>query len=236
MTPEELAELFRSDVEDEDANDPLWSDTEVYSYMDQAQKQFARETDYFSDVTTSEIVDVSVTTDEPFISLDPRITKIRGARMVGTGIKLVPKKYEDMENTGYARDAYDSYAFSQSINWESATGTPRFIVTDMEPNLGRLVPVPQTDDAIKLRVYRLPLEDISEANNSEFEITETEYQRGLMYYMKYLAYQKNDSDVYNEQLSKEAFALFQDFIDRVRRDLKRLRFGSTVGTVRYGGL
>ena len=237
MTPDELATLFRSDVEDEDTVDPLWTDSEVYSYMDEAQKQFARETDYFADVSTAEIVDVAVTTDEAFVAIDPRVLKIRGGRMQNSGYKIVPKKYAQMEQTGYARDAYDTFNFSTSnINWETVTGNPRFVITDMEPGLGRLVPIPTSDDTLKLRVFRLPLEDINEDNTSEFEITETEYQRGLMYYMKYLAYQKNDSDVYNKELSEEAFQLFQEFIVRVRRDLTRLRFGSTVGTVQYGGL
>ena len=52
MSPEDLLSLFRSNVEDTDENDPLWSDVEMYSYMDEAQKQFARETDYFMDAST----------------------------------------------------------------------------------------------------------------------------------------------------------------------------------------
>ena len=235
MTPEELRDLFRSDVEDTDELDPLWSETEVYQYMDQAQKYFARETDYFTDVSTAAIVNAAVTAADPFVTIDPRITKLRGARL-SDGTKVTPVKYDDIDRVGYARDAYDTMQFSNNINWESDTGVPRFAITDMEDDKLRLVPIPTANDTLNLRVYRLPLEDITEDCNTSFEITEYEYQRGLMYYMKYLAYQKNDSDVYNAELAAEALSQWGDFIGRVRRALDRKRFGSTTGVVRYGGL
>lgn len=235
MTPESLADLFRSDIEDTDADDPLWTDVEIFGYMDQSAKQFARTTDYFADASTTEIVDVAVTATEKFVSLDPRITKIRGARLAGSGIEITPKTYANVNQSGYGRDAYDNYAFSSPINWENSIGNPTIIITDLEKDKGRLVPIPVSDDIINLFVYRLPLLDITE-DSATFEITEVEYQRGLMYYMKYLAYQKNDSDVYNEQLSEASFVLADSFMDRAKSALRRQRFSSTIGTVRYGGL
>lgn len=235
MTPSDIADLFRSDIEDTDADDPLWTDDEIFSYMDQSAKVFARTTDYFADASTTEIVDVPVVATEKFVALDPRITKIRGARLAATGIEIVPITYANMNQSGYGRDAYDNFAFSSPVNWETATGNPTRIITDLEKDKGRLVPIPIVNDTINLFVYRLPLEDITEDIGS-FEITEVEYQRGLMYYMKYLAYQKNDSDVYNEQLSEAAFVLADSFMDRAKSALRRQRFSSTISTVRYGGL
>jgi len=235
MTPSDIADLFRSDIEDTDADDPLWTDTEIFGYMDQSIKQFARVTDYFADASTTEIVDIPVVATQKFINLDPRITKIRGARLATAGLEVIPRTYADVNQSGYGRDAYDNFAFSSPINWENATGTPTIIITDLEKDKGRLVAIPVVNDTLNLFVYRLPLLDITE-DSATFEITEVEYQRGLMYYMKYLAYQKNDADVFNEQLSEAAFVLATDFMDRVKTALRRQRFSSTVGTVRYGGL
>lgn len=235
MTPSDLADLFRSDVDDTDTDDPLWSDTEVFSYMDRAQKKFARETDYFSDASTVAVTQISVTADNPILSLDPRITKIRGARLVSTGRQLTPKKYQDVEADGYGSNDYDSYATFTTLNWEDSTGNPIILITDWEKDKARLVPIPTVNDTLNLRVYRLPLEDITE-DSLEFEITETEYQTGLTYWMKHLAYLKNDADVFNMELSEEGHRLALSFMNDADRDIQRLRAGSTVGAVRYGGL
>lgn len=235
MSPEELAGLFRSDVDDTDTADPLWSDDEVYSYMDRAQKQFCREVDYFADASTVEIVQVPVTAANAFVDLDPRITKIRGARLASTGRRLEPKQYDQIEQSIYARDAYTPDWLPQVENWETATGNPTLIITDLEKDKGRLVPIPVANDTINLHVYRLPLDDIL-PETAEFEITENEYISGLMFWMKYLAYQKNDADVYNRELASDARDDWDDFITRTRGYFRRKRFGSTRGTVVYGGL
>jgi len=76
LTPDALLDLFRSNVEDTDEDDPLWTDVEMYSYMDEAQKAFARGTDYFSDSLTPEITAVAITAGEAFSPLDPRLTNL----------------------------------------------------------------------------------------------------------------------------------------------------------------
>lgn len=236
MTPEEVVELFRLDVDDTDEDDPLWSTLEVYNYLDEAQKQFARKTDYFSDASTAEIVQTAVTADDPWVTLDPRITKIRAAQLTVNNRKVTPVTFAQMEDQPNTIDTYGSpFNFSNSYNWQSAVGTPSFLITDMEKNKGRLASIPQTDDTLNLQVYRLPLKDITE-DSASFEITETEYQRGLIIYMKYLAYSKNDVDTFEQDLADRAFGQARDFHLDVKRDMKRQRYSSHVGTVRYGGL
>lgn len=233
MTPEELENLFRLDVEDTDTDDPLWSSEEVYSYMDNAQKIFSRETDYFSDVTTPEITQIDFLAGDEFVKVDSRITLIRGARLSSSSKDIEPITHSNMDIALYTADAYSS-SFSNT-NWTTATGTPAYIVTDMEHNKLRLVPIPVEDDTLKLHVYRLPLESLTE-DSSDFEIEEDEYQRGLLFYMKYLAYMKNDSDAYSSALSDKSFSLWNNFIETSKRYLRRQRFSSTKGTIRYGGL
>jgi hypothetical protein len=253
MTFDDLATLFRFAVDDTDANDPLWTDTEIYSYADGAQKEFARRTDYFSDASTTAIVDIVINkvdlTANPVVindthklfALDPRVTKIRNARLVSTGQKIIPKKYDDIGSSEFNGDDYGSSSF----DWETSLGEPRFLVTDMERGKVRVVPIhtsnvanPSADDlldTIRLHVYRLPLDDITETYQG-LEVVEEDYQRGLLFYMKYMAYGKNDIDTYDERLQATALLNHETFIQGAKADLRRLRFSSTTGVVRYGGL
>lgn len=236
MQTNDLIDLFRSSTDDEDADDPLWSTSEVFHYMDDAQKQFARDTDYFMDASTVEITEATITAADPFVTLDPRITKIRHARLKTAGTKIYPMTYDGMEEQRTTPNDYESpWGGSGGVQWLTSTGKPRFAVTDMEDNKVRLAPIPIANDTLAMGVYRLPLTNLQDGI-SDFEVIEEEYQRGLMYWMKYLAYQKNDVDTYDERLMKDAFAEHTNFTEKVKGNLRRKRFSSTPGVVRYGGL
>ena len=73
-----LYELFRSDVRD-DVAPYLWSDTEVYSYMDDAQKMFCRLQGGIADAT-SPVTRISVAVGDVFVQISPTILKLREAR------------------------------------------------------------------------------------------------------------------------------------------------------------
>jgi len=236
MTPEDVVELFRLDVDDTDADDPLWSDLEVYYYLDEAQKQFARKTDYFSDMSTADVCVATITADDPWVVLDPRVTKVRAAQLGSRPSKITPVTFAEMEDQPSTVDSYGSpFNFSQSYNWQTATGTPRFAVTDMERNKLRLTAIPQENDTLIMQVYRLPLKDITE-DSARLEVEETDYQRGLINYMEHLAYSKNDVDTFEQDLADRAMARAREFHLDVQRDMKRRRYSAHAGTVRYGGL
>jgi hypothetical protein len=236
MRTSDLEDLFRLDVDDCDEDDPLWTTLEVYHYMDDAQKQFARDTDYFSDASTLEIVESAITAGDPFVTLDPRVIKLRHARLKAAGTKIYPSTYDAMDEQMTTPNDYDSpWGRSGGVWWLNSVGKPRFAVTDMEDGKYRLAPIPQDDDILAMGVYRLPLEDITDST-PDLEIREEEYQRGLLHWMKYKAYGKNDADTYSDRLMKMALANHEEFIRKVKGYLRRIRFSSTPGTVRYGGL
>lgn len=236
MTADELAVLFRFAVDDNDPDDPLWSDTELNSYMDGSQKEFARRTDYFSDASTTDIVEIPFVADDVIKALDPRVTKIRYAKLLTNGTKVQPVTYADMDNRITNPSDYNSpFEFGSILDWEQSTGKPRYIVTDVEINAIQLAPIPVEADTLKLIVYRLPLCDITD-DQQVLEVVEEDYQRGLLFYMKYLAYMKNDIDTYDERLQQTALSNHENFIEISKRQIRRLRFGSTIGTVRYAGL
>lgn len=236
MTADDLAVLFRFAVDDTDADDPLWSDTELNSYMDGAQKEFARRTDYFSDASTVAITQIAFIASATLLALDPRVIKPRNAKLVTDKTKVELVTYADMENRITNPSDYNSpFEFGSALDWESSSGTPRYAVTDMETNMLRLAPIPVVADTLEMMVYRLPLEDITD-DCQDLEVVEEDFQRGLLFYMKYLAYMKNDIDTYDERLQNTALANHENFIENSKRQLRRARFSSTKGVVRYGGL
>lgn len=81
MTPAELVKLFRREVDDKTAP-YLWSEDDVYHYLDVAQQEFARETLYFPDSTTADVCAATVIADEKFVDLSPLIVLIRRAKLL----------------------------------------------------------------------------------------------------------------------------------------------------------
>lgn len=221
----ELLDLFRIEVDDLDSSDPLWSEPEIYRYMDRAQKRFAEKTDCFADTATTPI-----TADEPFVAINSRFTKIRSAKLNSSGRKLHIYNFSDIESDGYTDD-YGSNVFS--LNWEATTGTPSALVLDMKANNGRLVGIPTESDTLNLVVYRLPLTDI-ENDGSDIELTDTEHQLALLSWMQYLAYSKQDADTYNGRIAASMRDTFYDYTEQARLRYQRLR--RKPGTVRYAGL
>ena len=83
MTPTELKDLFRSDVRDQ-TEDYLWSDTEIFVYMDDAQKMFCRSGGGIAD-SVSAICSLPVAAGDVSVPYDPRILKLRDLRRASDG-------------------------------------------------------------------------------------------------------------------------------------------------------
>lgn len=217
MTPSELVKLFRSEIDDK-TSPYLWSDDEVYHYLDVAQREFARETLIFSDSTTAEVCSVAVVAGEKFVELSPLIVQIRRAKLLSQS-RALDLSTIDKIGDGYR---YDDYSNNSGSNWESATGTPRAILPDVEKDKGRLVPIPAANDTLELMVYRLPIETVTPAS-AELEVSDPEHQRALLFEMKSLAYGKHDSDVNNPQLEEAYHLKFQTVCNAIHWQLKRIR-------------
>ena len=217
MTPSELVAQCRREIDDV-VSPYLWSDGDLYHYLDVAQQTFARETLIFSDATTAEVCSTAVIADEKFVDLSPLIVQIRRAKLLSQTRRL------DLTSLDKIGDGYqfDDYCNDAGSNWETATGTPRAILLDVEENKGRLVPIPVSNDTLELMVYRLPLETVT-ASSSELEVTDVRHQRMLLLEMKSLAYGKHDSDVNNVELSESYHLKFMSACNDVYWELKRAR-------------
>lgn len=231
MTSDELLDQFRTDMEDTVAP-YLWSDTEVYRYIDAAQKEFCRRTYGISDSLTDEVCRLAITTDTEYVSLDPRILKIRGARHEATGDPVDIINYEDI----YGGAISVSRDYGNMVTRYRLNSTPgpvvKALVTNMEQDKVRIVPISSDEQVIMLSVYRLPLLDI-ETDSQVLEIHE-QHHLYLLYWVKHLALLKQDAETFDKNKSAEMSAAFLAYCDQAKGEQSRREHKPR--EVVYGGI
>lgn len=215
MTSGELLALFRSEMMDLETP-YLWSDTEIYSYIDDAQKMFCRETDGIADATTNEVVEISVVEGSDWVSTHPSILKIRGLTRADTGRSVEVVNHEDLPVRGWFFDG--------------TAGPVRGLVIGMENHKARVYPVSTEIVTLRMTVFRLPLEDIS--TDQDFEI-ESQHHRHLLLWVKSLAYLKEDTEVFNRTKSMEYEGKFLAYCAKSKIEARRTRHKPR--SVAYGG-
>lgn len=152
-----LHDLFRSEVRDE-ATPYLWSDVEIYSYIDDAQKMFCRLQGGIADASSA-VTHLNVTAGDVFVPISPLILKLREARRSADGYDLEILNFEDMQS----HRPVDDYGYRSGYRIDNTVGIVKAIVVGMETNKIRLVQIPQEDQSIDLIVYRMPLVPITAA-------------------------------------------------------------------------
>jgi hypothetical protein len=227
-----LLDEFRNRIEDTDRDDPLWSDEEIYFYMNSAQRMFARLTEIFvsSYPNTPAITEAAITANSAWVPISPLIIKIRRALLGSDNRKLALKRVGELD-AGYFLS--DDYGFQQIVKWDDETGTPTTAVTDMEKDNLRLVPIHTVNDTLRMTVVRFPFEEIEDAD-STLEVTDTDDQLSLIDWMKREAFLKHDADTYDKELSDEFELKFRNQMFTRNQDIKRVR--RPAGVVRYGGI
>lgn len=247
MDVESFVTAFRQEVSDE-AEPRLWSDSEIVGFLDDAQKQFCRLAYGISD-STSSITTVPYAAGDEYVVYDPRILRIRMARIASSYRPLVLRNFEDYMSSNYSGNfvgnpignyigtyvgRYNDYgAFMPSPVLDMRTGNVTTLVTNMSQNALRLVYIPDTDDALTLTVYRMPLESLTESSmSSELEIDE-QHHIHLLHWMKYRAYRKEDAETFDKSRSAENKLSFQAYCEQAKDEIARREH--KVRVVAYGG-
>jgi hypothetical protein len=243
-TPDELKARFRRDVSDVEGgasnDDFLWSDEEIFDYMDEAQREFVRRTHTLRKThpftpAITEIVYTAPVGDpvnlDGFITQNPQIIRPLRARMqtLSNRDPLQIVTAEDLDGGLMVRD----YGTFFTGDWQSKSGPARFLVTNMQEDQWRLAPIPVVDDILELTVEHMPLETLS-CGSTVLEVTEREDQMTMLLYMQHVAYLKQDADTYDKELSDRFEAKFEKKADNRRREVRRSRFRHT--GMRYGGI
>ena len=205
----------------------LWSDTEVFHYMDAAQKMFCVKAGGIAD-SSSDLTQAVIAVGDPWVSIDPRILAIKRASLASTGAKVHLISHEKLDTLASA----DDYGVISSPRLDSRPGAVRYAVTDMEQDKLRLIAVPTANDTLQLSVYRMPLKTIT-GKGQQFEINERHHEY-LLLWMKALAYRKQDAETRNDKLSQTSETLFLAYCEQARLDRERREHAPR--EVAYGGL
>lgn len=213
MNTTELLTIFRAEVQDT-VQPYLWSDELVYGYIDDAQKQFCRDTYGIADARSFRL---SIKADgTEWYKLDPRIIKLRSAYDSSDGKEIELLASEKMSVSGR--------------RFDGAEGRTKALVLGLEDNTVRTWPKPNVAMTIELRTFRMPSE-VGAGDDLEID---PQHHRYLLHWVKHLAYDVQDSQTYDKQSSDKYRAKWDNYCAKSKLDQSRAR--RPVSTVTYGGI
>lgn len=217
MNSSELLEVFREEMNDE-ATPYLWSDSWFFRRLDEAQKKFCRLTEGIEDASTPAITGATLTAGSSWVTLDPRVLKVREVVNAATGR---PYKIHSMED-----------AARLGVVFNGRTGAVETFVFGLEKHKLRAWPTPTADLTLELRVFRLPMETITDVGDQALEIDE-QHHLPLLHWVKAMAYGKEDIETFNRSKRDDYEARFLSYCADARKEQGRARHDA--GTVAYGG-
>lgn len=227
MNGADLIAAFRSEVRDE-VEPYLWSPEEVISYATAAQEMFCRLTGGLADASSA-LTTLALDVGDEFTNISPKILKLRAARDAATGRDIELLNYEDLQLGGGGFTS-DYGNITSGFRLDATQGAVRHAVVGMEPNKIRWLAIPAEAQTVKLVVYRMPLDPVTDAEDLEID---EHHQPSLLSWMKHLAHRKQDAETFDKGRSD----LFRDEFREYCRQAKeeRERREHKFRTVAYGG-
>ena len=213
MNTTELLAVFREEVFDLVAP-YLWSDALIYRYIDDAQKQFCRDTYGIADARRFKVNVLADGTE--WYKTDAHILKIRGATDHATGREVALVPIEKMA--------------SNDMRFDGKAGHLKALITGLEKNMFRAWPIPNVASVVDLTVFRLPY-DVGAGD--DFEIDD-QHVLPLLLWVKHKAYDVQDSETYNKQASDKYRAAWGAYCAAAL--VAQSRAMHTAGAVTYGGI
>ena len=232
MLVSELYNLFRSDVADT-VKPYLWSDNEVYDYMNDAYRMFVRKTGGIPDASSS-FLRIPIVATVAYANISPLILKFRIASLESTGADIKIINAEDVDKI--MRNDYGSYS-PVNVN---TPGPVTHMVIGLERTadsaLVRWVQKPIVNDYANLIVYRLPKDKVTaDAQDFNFREINEEHHVHLMHWMKHRAYGKQDAETFDKGKREEFRLAFENYCAMATDENDRYK-SKPVRTVRYGGI
>ena len=229
MNALELYDQFRSDVVD--AIRPfIWTDDDVFRYMDDAYKMFVRLTGGIADFT-SDFARVDIIAGEAVGEYDKRILRIMKVYRESDNAEI---KVVNQTDLTFIRG--DDYGLLRPAYLDNLPGPVRYMVIGMERGKCRWLQTPLENDAALLHMYRLPKDRITPNVDESFDFPEIgeEHVPHLGLWMRYKAYAKADTDRFNGPLSEQYKAEFTDYCTLAKAELERAKHKTR--EVVYGGI
>lgn len=194
---------FRREVDDLPAADGstehcLWSDDDLYRYMNEAAAAVARRT-----LSVFKTMAFSVAAGEPMI-------KLPGQRILAVRRAYLETANRELQQLNVNQDVLrsDYGLFSRRPDLETATGTPSAFYLDYTPGYLRLYPAPTADDTLVLQASLIPPLIV---DGAPLPFTDEEDIHLLRLYMLYRAYNKHDADTFNPVKARQAESDFNEY-------------------------
>ena len=229
MTSDDLYDLFRSDVVDVEAP-YLWSDPEVWMYMNDAYRMFVRLTGGVPDAT-SPLTRLTLVPGEAISQVSPLILRFRNAYLLsdGTELKIINEAEIPLKGD---RDYGQVVTQRRSM----LQGRVEYMITGMgRSSTGgtvRWLRIPDKADTVQLSVQRLPLETVEPG--FEFSDIGEEHHEHLMLWMKARAYGKQDAETFDRGRRDEYEQAFRAYCASAKAEWNRYRSHNM--TTAYGGI
>ena len=148
------------------------------------------------DSSTASLCTITVTATDGTYSLDDKILHLVRAKLTSQSNPLV-------RIGAYNLDEYLS-------GWEASSGTPTHYTEDLNRHEIRLYPIPDTNDTLNLTIRRRPVTLMSAGSDTPSDIP-THKHPGLLHWICYLAYLKQDADTEAIQKSQLYNSLFTQY-------------------------
>ena len=226
MNSSELYDTFRSDVTDV-AKPYLWSDDEVWRYMDAAYKMFVRLTGGISDFI-SDATQIEVAVGEKVADLHPSILRVTSAQLLSTGRSLYIANLLDMQNVSES-----DYGSVRRLIADDRDGPVHSMIIGRQKDKVEWVNRPVEADVVQLSVFRLPLETIVGAGQEFTDVHDTHHTY-LLDWMKHLAHKKQDAETFDKGRAEQFKKDFENYCFFAKAELERMRHKTRV--VEYGGI
>lgn len=178
---------------DDTEQDYLWSDSELISYINEAQEQACRRSRLIIDSSTPEICIIYLIANEAVYDLHEKVLAIKD--VVGAN--------------GHALTGAPVNWMNENIaSWRNNTSDEvSAIVTDYETDKIRVYPIPTKDSTLGLRVVRMPIAKL--VGLHDVPEIKSRYHMALIHWVKHRAYLKKDADTLDKNASVEALGLFE---------------------------
>lgn len=194
MKLREIIKAFRHDIKDEKAP-YLVPREQAVRLANEAESEAARRARLLVDSTTEGVARYSVEVGDSLVELSPSVISFRRARMASSGRPLRRCKSSDMD--------------WQLPGWDttSSKGQPFIVVPDYQTGALLLYPPSKSADTLLLTVTREPINPMVEDDDSP-EIP-SRCHEGLIEWMKYRVFSKEDTDLYDPKQAAIALAAFE---------------------------
>lgn len=218
-TSSDLNTIFRREVRDplegtadEPDSENLWSELEVYQYMTEAFDRVSKEVG-----GRYKIYQLAVVANQPLIYLPRAVLDIRTARLLVAGVPVLQANADQ-----FLYERVDDYGrnFLTASEMFTVTGSPPIhFIRDYELKQLRLVPIPAANDTLEIQCTTT--DTVPYDAGMPLPLMDTEDQRLVLTWMKYLAYMKHDADTEDLVRARYYEKTFEDRVILRAADFER---------------